>query len=107
MAEKIDESVKAAMKEGEAEIPQFVRLTIRREGNFVNAYLAPPPQMPQVDVKLVATIQHKFVNTDEEFKVWRELLQRGMARAIKGALGLEVSDFVIEKAPEHERSGHG
>jgi hypothetical protein len=89
----------------EVDIPPFVRLAIRREGKMVNAYFAPPESMEAA--KLVASINPHFINTDDKFKRWREFLQEGLRDAVKGALGLEITDFVIDAGPEHERSGHG
>lgn len=102
--EKVSDE-KAKDKKIPIDVPEFMRIAIRKEGTMVNAYFAAPNTME--GAKLVASINAKFINTDEKFNVWRKLLQDGFNSAIKGALGLEAAEFVTVRAPEHERSGHG
>lgn len=87
------------------DIPEFIRIAIRKEGTMVNAYFAAPGNME--GAKLVASINPKFINTDEKFNRWRELLTDGLNAAMKGALGIECESWDMRAAPENERGGHG
>lgn len=82
-----------------------VRLAIRREGRFINAYLAGTDSM--ADAELLGSILVAMVEAGEGyFERWKELMTAMFAAHVENVLGVEP-EMIEERAPEHERSGHG
>lgn len=81
------------------------RIAFRVEGPMVNVYLALHDTMK--DAMLMGSCMKSILDVDrEQFEKFREIMQNGIAAAIKDTLGVEVSKFEIEPAPAHERAGH-
>ena len=77
-----------------------VRLAIRREGDFVNAYLARQGTMD--DARLLASISHGIAENPEFFGRWKALMSDVLADSVKQTFGQKPT--MIEKpAPESER----
>lgn len=81
------------------------RIAIRAEGNFINAYLAAPDSM--ASAQLIGCVARGACDADRTiFTEFQTLMQRAVAIACKGALGVEPLKFETQPAPEHERGGH-
>jgi len=93
-----------------AEIPMKtkkmkVRLALRHEGHFWNAYLARVDTMD--GAKLIGSIAFGAAMKDPEIKTaFRELMQKVMEGAIIDVTGVVPDEWVIGPAAEAERSGH-
>jgi len=82
-----------------------IRLAMRQEGNFWNAYLALPDTME--NAKLIGSIMMGAIARDPKIKKdFMKLMQRVLGNAIKDTTGEKPKDWVINPAPESERSGH-
>jgi hypothetical protein len=82
-----------------------VRLAFRREGEYVNAYLAPPDSMK--DAMLLGTMRVAYLEQlPGAWDRWKQLMSDILKRAIGDRVG-ETPEMIQEKAPEHERSGNG
>jgi hypothetical protein len=82
-----------------------LRLALRHEGDFWNAYMAEPDTME--GAKLIGCILIGAVRKDEELKnVFMAMMQQVMGQAIKDLTGEEPKGWDIDAAPESERSGH-
>jgi len=82
-----------------------IRLALREEGNFWNAYLALADTME--GAKLIGTIKIGAVAQDPKIKKdFMKLMQRVLANAIKDTTGMKPTDWETGPAPERERSGH-
>lgn len=82
-----------------------VRLAIRSEGEWVNAYFAKNDTM--VDAMLVGTIARAAVENPEVFDLWKNALRVAMADFVEGVIGSRPEFKGERAAPEHERSGRG
>jgi len=82
-----------------------IRLALRQEGSFWNAYLALPDTME--NAKLIGSISMGAVVQDQKIKKdFMKLMQRVLGNAIKDTTGEKPKDWVVSSAPESERSGH-
>jgi len=82
-----------------------VRLAMRQEGNFWNAYLALPDTME--GAKLIGSIIIGAVAQDPKIKRdFMKLMQRVLGNAIRDTTGEKPKEWDINPAPESERSGH-
>lgn len=83
-----------------------MRVAIRKEGNFINAYAAELGTME--GAHLIGSIARACVEEDPEvFEAFKRCVTLALAAILEGVAGIEVVDFVIEPAPEHERAGEG
>jgi hypothetical protein len=79
------------------------RIAFRAEGEFVNAYFAPPETMD--GAILVSSVRRRMLNEDPElWEDWRTLMRMAFERYHE-RLGLPVTEWKEIPAPEHERSG--
>lgn len=84
----------------------MIRLALRREGQFWNAYLAHMDTME--NAKLIGSILIGVAEQNPEIKAeFKAVMEKTMAFAIKQVTGRTVAEFEERTAPEHERSGHG
>jgi hypothetical protein len=82
-----------------------IRLAMRQEGNFWNAYLALADTME--GAKLIGSVSMGAVVRDPKVKAdFMKLMQRVLGNAIKDTTGEKPKDWNIGPAPESERSGH-
>ena len=81
------------------------RLAIRKEGNFVNAYLAGPANMN--DAMLLGSLLLGIAKRPDLFERWKALMTDTLAAALTDVFGVAHPTFVERRAPENERSGHG
>ena len=82
-----------------------VRLALREEGSFWNAYLALPNTMD--GAKLIGSIMIGAARKNPEIKEgFRLLMQQVLADAIENVTGEQPDTWDITPAPEAERSGH-
>jgi len=82
-----------------------VRLALREEGYFWNAYLALPNTM--ADARLIGSIMMGAVRKNPEIKAgFQALMQQVLADAIQEITGYQPESWDIGPAPEAERSGH-
>ena len=82
-----------------------IRLALRREGDWWNAYLAHADTME--GAKLIGTIKIGAVAQDPKIKKdFMRLMQRVLANAIKDVSGKKPTEWETGPAPESERSGH-
>ena len=81
------------------------RIAFRVEGNMVNVYLALHGTME--GAMLIGCCMKSILDIDrKQFDMFREIMQNGIAAAIKDTLGVEVARFGLEPAPEHEKAGN-
>jgi len=82
-----------------------VRLALRQEGAFWNAYLALADTME--GAKLIGSIMIGAVQKDPKVKKdFMKVMQRVLANAIKDTTGVKPKEWEINPGPEKERSGH-
>ena len=82
-----------------------IRIALREEGKFWNAYLALADTME--GAKLIGSISMGAVRNDKKVKDdFLKLMKRVMSNAIKDTTGTKPTDWEIGPAPEAERSGH-
>jgi len=82
-----------------------IRLAFREEGEFWNCYLALPDSM--TDAKLLGTILMGAVRQHPEVKrTFMEAMKLALANAAEDVTGKRPDEFIEERAPEGERSGH-
>ena len=83
-----------------------VRLALRHEGEWWNAYLARENTMK--DAKLIGAILFGAAKKSPEVKqMFMDLMQRVLADAIEETTGTAPDKWDVSPAPESERSGHG
>lgn len=81
----------------------MMRLAIRREGEFVNAYHAAPDTMD--GAMLIGSIRESLLNQHQGiWEDWKNLMTRAYQAKIHDATGLRAQ-MEEQPAPEHERSG--
>lgn len=77
-----------------------LRIALRAEGNFWNAYLALPDTMDGAQMigsaRRNPKIKQRFI----------DLMQMVFKDALKTQTGVTAEEFTIERAPEHERAGN-
>ena len=82
-----------------------VRLALRQEGAFWNAYIALADSMD--GAKLIGSVAIGAVAQDPKVKRdFVKVMQRVLANAIKKTTGERPKEWEIGPAPEAERSGH-
>lgn len=81
-----------------------VRLAIRREGKYVNAYLAQIGTMD--DAVLLGSILHRLAQNADYFDAWKACMKHGFGIAIEEVTGGTIASFEERPGPEHERSGN-
>jgi hypothetical protein len=82
-----------------------LRLAIREEGGFWNAYMAQTDTME--GAKLIGSIVMGAVRQDEKTKKdFMKVMQRVMGLAIKDVTGEKPKEWTVTPGPERERSGH-
>lgn len=79
-----------------------IRLAIRREGNYLKAYLARNDTMDGAD--LLGSLWLSALTNDEHFERWKSLMSDILADMIEGVFGQKPS-MPERQAPEHERAG--
>lgn len=83
-----------------------IRLAIRDEGEWINAYLARRGTM--ADAILVATLRKSLAEMPGGFDAFKAHCGELARILIEDALGPgALAGLVLEAAPENERSGHG
>lgn len=83
-----------------------IRLALREEGAFWNAYLALSDTMD--DAKLIGSIMIGAARKNSEVKAaFQALMQQVLADAIEDVTGEAPSEWDVQGAPEAERAGHG
>lgn len=86
--------------------PLRIRLAFRHEGELWNCYLAQPDTMH--DAKLLASILMGAVQDHPNVKrAFIETMKLALANAAEDVTGTRPDEFIEERAPEGERSGHG
>lgn len=82
-----------------------VRLALREEGSFWNAYLALADTMD--GAKLIGSIMIGAARKNPEIKAgFQALMQQVLADAVKEVTGEHPEKWDIGPAPEAERAGH-
>jgi hypothetical protein len=82
-----------------------IRLALREEGNFWNAYLALSDTMD--GAKLIGSIVIESVRANPEVKArFQAVMQQVIASAVESMTGKEPERWEVTPAPESERSGH-
>ncbi len=83
-----------------------IRLALREEGSFWNAYLAKTDSMD--GAKLIGSISIGAVKKNPEAKAaFQALMQQILADAVEHVTGEPPEKWDIGPAPEAERAGHG
>jgi hypothetical protein len=83
-----------------------IRLALREEGPMWNAYLA--RQGTLEGSRLIGSIAIGAVTKNPEIKErFQTLMTDVMKHAIQQTLGVTPDEFIVERGPESERSGHG
>lgn len=84
---------------------EALRLAIREEGPFINAYLAQPGTMK--DAKLIGSISTGLCKMDRQFfEQFKDTMARATIALTEAATGAAVVFGGERPAPEHERAGH-
>jgi hypothetical protein len=82
-----------------------IRLALREEGSFWNAYLASPDTME--GAKLIGSIMIGAVRKNPQLKdAFREIMQQALADSVQEITGKAPEFDVVGPAPQHERAGH-
>lgn len=80
-----------------------VRLAFRREGDWVNCYLASDETME--GATLLSSINASIVETHKDlWDQWKAVLVEALRRQVTEIVG-QVPDMPEHRAPEHERAG--
>jgi hypothetical protein len=88
-----------------AETKIEVRLAIREEGKWVNAYLSEPGTMEGA-LLLGSILTSILENDDEIFLRWKSIMQDVLARGLED-LGIRMTRMEERPAPPHEKAGNG
>ena len=82
------------------------RLAMRHEGNFWNAYYALPGTMDAAI--LLGSIAMRFAQTQTRRDAFMGFMREAVSDLIEEACGQRPTwPDGVQRAPEHERSGHG
>jgi hypothetical protein len=82
-----------------------IRLALRQEGHFYNAYLAMADTMD--NAKLIGSVAFGAVQKDRQLRDdFQALMQRVMEQAIVDVTGQEPTEWITSPAPKSERSGN-
>ena len=82
-----------------------LRLVLRHEGDFWNAYIAPPGTMD--GAALIGSIAIGAVRDLERRASFQNLMASIVKDCVRDLVGCEVIMGDAVPAPEHERAGHG
>ena len=83
----------------------LLRLALRHEGMWWNAYIAQADTMD--GARLIGSIAFGVVERNEQVKrTFMEAMRLALEDAIKNVLGTVPDEWIEEPAPESERSGH-
>lgn len=83
---------------------QNIRLAIRMEGEWVNAYIAAGDTME--NAIHIGSVRRILCDNDPEvFQAWGNAMNRAMVDTVEMVSGKAVIQTQQEKAPEHERAG--
>lgn len=83
-----------------------IRLALRHEGDFWNAYLALSDKME--GAKLIGSIMIGAAKKNPEVKAaFMALMQQVIADGVEEVTGDPPSEWEVGPAPETERAGHG
>jgi hypothetical protein len=90
----------------EPELVSPFRIAFREEGPFVNVYLAKQESME--GAMHIGSCMKSILNAEApaQFLRLKEIFEIGIAAAIKDVLGVEVSKFETNRAPDHEKAGN-
>ena len=80
-----------------------VRLALRNEGEFVNAYAALGGTMD--GAILMGSLRKTLAADNRVWFRWKSLMTDLFRAVVKDAFGVDV-ETVEQPAPEHERAGH-
>ncbi len=80
-----------------------VRLAIRSEGKFVNAYLAESTTMD--NARLIGSVTRAIERHPDIFAQWKSVMTEILARAVQDIYG-KRPEMPERPAPEHEKSGN-
>lgn len=80
-----------------------IRLAFRREGEFVNCYLAKRETMERAT--LLGAMRVTAMEAAGVWDDWKALMRRVLEHHIKETIGITPAWGDEEKAPEHERAG--
>ena len=84
----------------------MIRIAIRQEGNFINAYLTQPGSLE--GGVLMGSISAGLCNADERnetFELFKQAIETG-AGALLESLGVSVVGMETREAAEHEKAGN-
>ena len=82
-----------------------IRLALRQEGQWWNAYLALPDTMDGAE--RIGSIRMSIVTAQPELKqAFMALMGEAMNGMIRATFGVEASGIEVRQAPEHERAGN-
>jgi hypothetical protein len=79
-----------------------VRLAMRQEGEFWNAYFAPSDTMH--NAILVGSLRLTIAKHPQFKKAFMELMQEAIGAAIQDTIGVEPTWPEPQPAPDHERT---
>ena len=81
-----------------------VRIAIREEGDFINAYLAQPGTLK--NAVLFASMRRTVAYIDRDvFEKWKRLLTEMLNATMRDTFGVEADGFIEQSPPSGERSG--
>lgn len=81
-----------------------MRIAIREEGTFLNAYIAQPGSLEKAI--LLASMRVAVARMDPSIlERWKVLLTEMFNATLKDTFGVEAEEFVEQSAPPGERSG--
>lgn len=82
-----------------------IRLALRHEGHFWNAYMAMTDSME--NAKLIGSIAMGAVTKDVELRDrFKQLMMDVLQLAIVEVTGVEPDEWTEQPAPDKDRSGH-
>ena len=83
---------------------QLFRIAFRKEGEFVNAYLAQPHTMD--DAIFIASVKTTALSqTPGAFEDYQALIQKIVGEGMR-AMGVTHDGWIAGPAPENERTGN-
>lgn len=80
-----------------------VRLALRREGEYVNAYVAHTDTMD--GAMHLGSLHGTLAENSDLWEAWKGLMTQAMSHLIERALGIKPDAMIERPAPESERSG--
>jgi hypothetical protein len=79
------------------------RIAFREEGEFVNAYLATMTTMD--GAILLGSLRSAILEHGDAFEEYKAMMRKFAGILCVHTFGVEPSEFIEERAPEHERAG--